>query len=225
MTDERVDAYIAKAAPFAQPILSHLRELVHRADPQATETIKWGFPHFEHKGILCSMAAFKEHCTFGFWKAELMTDPEHVLAGVGKTAMGHFGRIQNLDDLPRDDVLVAYIQEAARLNETGAKAPQRAAAAVPLSLKRRSICFKRCEPMKRRRRPLRTSRLIRSGSMWSGWLEPKRRRHGLSAWPRLWNGCRKAKSLTGSTQSSAANDEPLTSQQKSQHSRRHSCKP
>ena len=134
MTDERVDAYIAKAAPFAQPILSHLRELVHRADPQATETIKWGFPNFEYKGILCSMAAFKEHCTFGFWKAELMTDPEHVLAGVGKTAMGHFGRIQNLDDLPRDDVLVAYIQEAARLNETGAKAPQRAAAARPVEL-------------------------------------------------------------------------------------------
>ena len=134
MTDERVDAYIAKAAPFAQPILSHLRELVHRAGPQATETIKWGFPHFEHKGILCSMAAFKEHCTFGFWKAELMTDPEHVLAGVGKTAMGHFGRIQNLDDLPRDDVLVAYIQEAARLNETGTKAPQRAAAARPVEL-------------------------------------------------------------------------------------------
>ncbi len=134
MTDERVDAYIAKAVPFAQPILSHLRELVHRADPQATETIKWGFPHFEHMGILCSMASFKEHCTFGFWKAELMTDPEHVLAGVGKTAMGHFGRIQNLDDLPRDAVLVAYIQEAARLNETGAKAPQRAAAARPVEL-------------------------------------------------------------------------------------------
>ena len=134
MTDERVDAYIAKAAPFAQPILSHLRELVHRADPQATETIKWGFPHFEYKGILCSMAAFKEHCTFGFWKAELMTDPEHVLAGVGKTTMGHFGRIQNLDDLPRDDVLVAYIQEAAHLNEAGTKAPQRAAVARPVEL-------------------------------------------------------------------------------------------
>ena len=92
------------------------------------------FPILSTRASCAVWLPFKEHCTFGFWKAEFMTDPEHVLAGVGKTAMGHFGRIQNLDDLPRDDVLVAYIQEAAHLNEAGAKAPQRAAAARPVEL-------------------------------------------------------------------------------------------
>ena len=67
--DSRVDAYIAKAAPFAQPILWHIREVVHQASPLITETIKWGFPFFEYKGAVCHMAAFKQHCAFGFWKA------------------------------------------------------------------------------------------------------------------------------------------------------------
>jgi uncharacterized protein YdhG (YjbR/CyaY superfamily) len=66
-TDPRVDAYIAKAAPFARPILRHLRKLVHEGSPEAEETMKWSMPAFVHRGkILCGMAAFKEHCTFGF---------------------------------------------------------------------------------------------------------------------------------------------------------------
>lgn len=69
-TDKRVDAYIGKSQPFAQPILKHIRAVVHKACPNAEETIKWGCPHFEYSGaILCSMAAFKEHCAFGFRKA------------------------------------------------------------------------------------------------------------------------------------------------------------
>ena len=67
-TDPRIDAYIKKAQTFAQPMLSHLRLLVHKACPHVQETIKWGFPHFEYKGVICSMAAFKQHCSFGFWK-------------------------------------------------------------------------------------------------------------------------------------------------------------
>ena len=68
-TNPSFDAYIKAAAPFAQPILKHLRELVHKACPEVEETIKWGFPHFDYKGIMCSMAAFKNHCAFGFWKS------------------------------------------------------------------------------------------------------------------------------------------------------------
>ena len=80
--DPRIDEYINKAAPFAQPILQHLRRVIHKAVPQVLETIKWGFPHFDHKGILCSMAAFKEHCSFGFWKATLLKDPHQLLTKV-----------------------------------------------------------------------------------------------------------------------------------------------
>ena len=119
--DPRIDAYIKKSAPFAQPIMKHLRALVHKACPQATETNKWGFPHFEYKGILCSMAAFKQHCSFGFWKASLMKDDKDLLTKVGKTEMANFDRITSMDDLPADKILIAYIKEAARLNDEDIK--------------------------------------------------------------------------------------------------------
>ena len=62
-----VDAYIAKSADFAKPILMHIRELVHKACPEVEEKMKWSFPHFDYKGeMMCSMAAFKQHCAFGF---------------------------------------------------------------------------------------------------------------------------------------------------------------
>ena len=121
-TDPRIDAYIKKSAPFAQPILHHLRKLVHKACPQAEETMKWSFPHFDYKGeMLCSMAAFKQHCVFGFWKASLMKDPMLMQNAKSETAMGHLGRITSLKDLPSDKQMVAYIKEAMKLNDEGIK--------------------------------------------------------------------------------------------------------
>ncbi|MCB9080666.1 MAG: YdeI/OmpD-associated family protein [Lewinellaceae bacterium] len=116
MRDPRVDAYIIKAAPFAQPLLSHLREIVHQAIPDIDETIKWGFPHFMYQGaILCNMAAFKQHCTFGFWRAAELADEEQMLQTVGRTAMGHLGRLTQMEDLPPATVLTAYLIEAQAL--------------------------------------------------------------------------------------------------------------
>src|SRR2546428_757706 len=75
--DPRVDACIAKSADFAKPILKHIRKLVHRACPDVEETIKWQFPTFMHQGMLCSMGAFKNHCTFGFWKHKRIFGVDH----------------------------------------------------------------------------------------------------------------------------------------------------
>jgi len=122
-TDRRIDAYIARSAPFGRPVLRHLRGLVHRACPDAVETIKWGMPHFDHHGILCAMASFKEHCTFGFWRGRLLKDGSGALASSAE-AMGHLGRITGLDDLPSDAVLIRLIREAARLNEDGVRVPR-----------------------------------------------------------------------------------------------------
>src|SRR3974377_2076067 len=95
--DARMDAYINRSAAFAQPILKRLRQLVHAACPDAEETIKWGMPHFTHQGNLCHMAAFKQHCAFGFWRHRL------IVGESGKTeAMGQFGRITSVADLPPD---------------------------------------------------------------------------------------------------------------------------
>ncbi len=121
---DKTDAYIAKSAPFAQPILQHIRELVHEACPHAEEAIKWSFPHFmTHGEILCSMASFNNHCSFGFWKASLMEDPKGILTRMDKAAMGHLGKIASLSDLPPDKIIISYIREADRLNRDGIKLP------------------------------------------------------------------------------------------------------
>ncbi|WP_028101959.1 YdeI/OmpD-associated family protein [Pseudoduganella violaceinigra] len=117
-TDPRVDAYIAKSADFAQPILNHLREVIHAACPEVKETIKWSMPNFDYHGIMCNFAAFKQHCAFGFWKAELLLAAED---DKGKEAMGQFGRITSIKDLPPKKVLTAYVRKAMKLNEAGVK--------------------------------------------------------------------------------------------------------
>jgi uncharacterized protein YdeI (YjbR/CyaY-like superfamily) len=117
-TDPRVDEYIANAAEFARPILTHLRAVIHAACPEVKETIKWSMPNFDYHGILCNFAAFKQHCAFGFWKAELLLAEED---DKGKQAMGQFGRITSVNDLPSKAVLTAYIKKAMKLNEQGVK--------------------------------------------------------------------------------------------------------
>src|SRR5512132_93255 len=111
--DPRVDAYIAKAAPFARPILQNLRDLVHEGCPRVEETLKWSMPSFMYHGILCGMAAFQSHATFGFWKGKLIIDPKS-----NKTyeAMGQFGRITKMSDLPPKRVLLGYVRQAMKLN-------------------------------------------------------------------------------------------------------------
>src|SRR5262245_30958992 len=94
-----VDAYIAKAAPFARPILETVRDHFHKACPDIEETTKWGFPHFQYKGIVGSMAAFKKHASFGFWKGQLMDDPHGLFKGVGSTSMAGM-KIEDVSELP-----------------------------------------------------------------------------------------------------------------------------
>jgi uncharacterized protein YdeI (YjbR/CyaY-like superfamily) len=113
--DPRVDDYIVRAAPFARPILKRLRKIVHTGCPAVEETIKWNSPFFERKGIICFMAAFKEHCAFGFWKGSLIFGAKH------KGAMGHFGRITSISDLPNAKTLTGYVRKAAELNEAGVR--------------------------------------------------------------------------------------------------------
>ena len=119
--DERVDAYIGKAAKFAHPVLNHLRALYHEACPEVEETIKWGSPHFDHKGMLGGIAAFKHHVSLGFWKASLMQD-EHGLLKDSGTQMSAI-KITGMDELPADEVIVYYIRQGADLNERGVKLP------------------------------------------------------------------------------------------------------
>lgn len=124
-TDPRIDIYIDKAQSFAKPVLSYIRQTVHQVCPQTQETIKWGMPHFMYKGeLMCGMAAFKNHCAFGFWKAALMQDPEGKME-LGKSAMGDWGKIKSISDLPSKEALAGLIQQAMILNEQGIKVPKK----------------------------------------------------------------------------------------------------
>src|SRR5215469_9719833 len=139
-THPKVDAYIEKAAPFAQPILNRLRELIHKACPEAEEAIKWSMPFFMYRGqILGNMAAFKAHCSFGLWGKEIgeVMKRDGVLSDEG---MGRFGRIESLKDLPSDKVVLGYIRQAAAIVDGGGKTMTRekkapkAAPEVPVEL-------------------------------------------------------------------------------------------
>jgi uncharacterized protein YdeI (YjbR/CyaY-like superfamily) len=131
--DPRIDAYIAKSPEFARPILEHVRALVHEACPDIEETIKWGMPTFVHAGaILCGMAAFKHHASFGFWRHA------EVVGGENNEGMGSFGKLTTVRDLPAKRRLLTYLRKAIRLSEAGAKtkaaakAPNQRTASKPL---------------------------------------------------------------------------------------------
>jgi uncharacterized protein YdeI (YjbR/CyaY-like superfamily) len=120
--DPRVDAYIAKSADFAKPVLNHLRQVIHGACPDVEETIKWGFPHFMYEGMLCNMAAFKQHCAFMFWHRQM----RGAFTGMkkGEQAMGQLGRITCVADLPSTSELKRQVKAAMELNEKGIKSPR-----------------------------------------------------------------------------------------------------
>ena len=110
-TSPEVDRYIANAAPFAKPILEKLRKAFHKGDPEIVETMKWSVPHFDHDGPVAGMAAFKEHVSWGFWKAQLLSEPQEVRT-----------KVTSVKDLPPETVIVAWVREAVQLNQDGVKA-------------------------------------------------------------------------------------------------------
>ena len=119
--DARIDAYIARAQPFAQPILKHVRERVHAAFPEVEETLKWSAPSFTVGGkILLMMAAFKQHAALNFWRGQELRGE-----AAAADAMGQFGKLMSVDDLPPDAELDRLIRQAAELAKS-APAPRQA---------------------------------------------------------------------------------------------------
>jgi uncharacterized protein YdeI (YjbR/CyaY-like superfamily) len=115
----KVDAYLVRVQPFAQPIMTHLRALVHKGCPAIEETMKWSRPFFQYRGvILCNMAAFKEHCSFGFWGEEIGAVLREAKV-LGENGMGSLGRITSVKDLPSDKQMLAWIRQAAALVDSG----------------------------------------------------------------------------------------------------------
>lgn len=114
--DQRIDVYIEKSADFSKEIIAHLRQLIAQAIPQVEETIKWNSPYFLYQGeIVCAIMAFKNKMTFTFWRGQELADQYQLLGDVGKSKMRSIKNIQLKDDLAADEILIAYLQEAASL--------------------------------------------------------------------------------------------------------------
>jgi uncharacterized protein YdeI (YjbR/CyaY-like superfamily) len=130
-SDPRIDAYIARQADFAKPILEHLRATVQAVCPDCEETLKWGMPYFIYRGeMLAGMAAFKAHATFGFWRGSLVVGAgEEPMSG-----MGQFGRLTSIEDLPPREELEALVRKAMRLTEEGVKPPRNKQEKAPLTV-------------------------------------------------------------------------------------------
>ena len=135
--DPRIDAYIARQADFARPILEYVRAVVHEACPTVEETLKWSAPSFIHAGgILCGMAAFKQHASFGYWKHALVVgegeSPEGQRPeGRPLEGMGSYGKLASIKDLPPKKQLLAHIRKAMKLNEEGVRTPAVRKSATP----------------------------------------------------------------------------------------------
>jgi len=129
-TDPRIDAYIARQADFARPILTHLREMLHEACPDCEETLKWSMPSFLYKGtILANFAAFKAHATFGYWNDSMLRQEEKNRSG-----MGQFGRLATLEDLPDRSKLIDLTRQSMALIDSGAKPPRATAKKAPFTV-------------------------------------------------------------------------------------------
>ena len=115
------DAYIRGAQPFARPILEHLREVVHAACPDAEEKIRWGMPFFDYRGQLCYMAAFKAHAAFGFYRHADLVAASRSQANLDRSAMGSFGRLEAIGDLPPRRALAAFVKLAMKLADERAR--------------------------------------------------------------------------------------------------------
>lgn len=155
--DPKVDAYLATRAPFARPILTHLRKVIHGAHPGLDEALKWGMPSFLRGGkLVCGIAGFKAHCALWFWHGET------VVGAKPAEGMGNFGKLKSLDDLPSKATLERYVRKAVALTDARAAAPEprakpgpkAAAAAKPKAAAkpRRGVTGSAAKPAMRRER-------------------------------------------------------------------------
>ena len=202
-----VDKYVASAPAFAQPILTHVRKLIHKTLPEIEEAIKWGHPFFMYGGLMLgNMAAFKQHCSLGLWGSDVA---EELRAdGVyDRAAMGVLGKLTSAKDLPSDRELANYFRTAAAAIDTGArtmnysrpkpdapKPPPQVPLALTAALKKNKTAassFLRC-------------RWGRGASTASGSQSRNEMRHATNASLRPLSGSPKANAVTGSMRTADA---------------------
>jgi len=112
-----IDAKIASLDDWRGETLAKVREIIHKADPEILEEVKWrGVPVFSHNGILCTGETYKSVVKLTFAKGASLEDPKSLFNSSLE------GNVRRAID----------IREGEKLNEAALKALIRAAVALNL---------------------------------------------------------------------------------------------
>ena len=101
--DPRVDAYIDALPDWQQAICRQVRELVHAADPEVTETIKrTRQPYFVLEGNVCALLAARDHVNiFLYDGGNIPPDPKGIITG------GHHNKLARTVAIRQDETVNA----------------------------------------------------------------------------------------------------------------------
>jgi hypothetical protein len=106
-TDPRVDAYIESLPGWQQAICRAVRDLVHAADPEVAETIKYrDRPYFVLEGNVCALLAAKDHVNVFLYDGAIVPDPEGIITG------GHDNETARMIAVREDEEINAPALEA-----------------------------------------------------------------------------------------------------------------
>ena len=115
---EQIDAKIAALGDWRGATLARVRALIHAADPDVVETVKWrGVPAWEHAGILCTGEVYKTYVKLTFARGAALDDP----SGLFNASLE--GNARRAIDIPDGAALdeaafKALIRSAVALNTT-----------------------------------------------------------------------------------------------------------
>ena len=117
--DPRVDAYIDALPDWQQEICREVRELIHAADSEVVETIKYrDRPYFVLDGNVCALLAAKDHVNVFLYDGAIVPDPEGIITG------GHDNKTARMISVRRGETinaaaLVAMFREIIANNRAG----------------------------------------------------------------------------------------------------------
>lgn len=75
---KQVDEFIDSVVPWQREILLILRKVIHEAEPEIKEDIKWGVPVFSKNGLVCAISSFKNHAKINFFNGANVADPDKL---------------------------------------------------------------------------------------------------------------------------------------------------
>ncbi len=117
--DPRVDAYIDALPDWQQDICRELREIIHDADPEIEETIKFrDRPYFVLDGNVCALLAAKDHVNLFLYDGAIVPDPEGIITGGHRNTTARTVAVRRGETI-NAPALTAMLRQIAANNRAG----------------------------------------------------------------------------------------------------------